>query len=61
MSYCVNEIIKYILDEVYYEFGMKNVFDNLLFIYGCEIIFLIFLEFIVVIKEMLLRMEIEDL
>lgn len=61
LSYCANEITKYIPDEAYYEFGMKNAFDNLPFIYGRETTFPTFLELTVATKEMSLRMETEDL
>ncbi|MFM9515584.1 poly(glycerol-phosphate) alpha-glucosyltransferase, partial [Listeria monocytogenes] len=59
--YCANEITKYIPDEAYYEFGLKNAFDNLLFIYERETTFPTFLELTVATKEMSLRMKAEGL
>ncbi|HAA8592850.1 TPA_asm: poly(glycerol-phosphate) alpha-glucosyltransferase, partial [Listeria monocytogenes] len=61
LSYCANEITKYIPDEAYYEFGLKNAFDNLLFIYERETTFPTFLELTVATKEMSLRMKAEGL
>ncbi|MBC1645602.1 poly(glycerol-phosphate) alpha-glucosyltransferase [Listeria welshimeri] len=57
LSYCANEITKYIPDEAYYEFGLQNAFDNLPFIYARETTFPTFLELTVATKEMTLRME----
>ncbi|EMX4406154.1 TPA: poly(glycerol-phosphate) alpha-glucosyltransferase [Listeria innocua] len=57
LSYCANEITKYIKDEAYYEFGLQNAFDNLPFIYERETTFPTFLELTVATKEMTLRME----
>ncbi|EAF5659231.1 poly(glycerol-phosphate) alpha-glucosyltransferase [Listeria innocua] len=59
LSYCANEITKYIKDEAYYEFGLQNAFDNLPFIYERETTFPTFLELTVATKEMTLRMEAE--
>ncbi|HBM3438633.1 TPA: poly(glycerol-phosphate) alpha-glucosyltransferase [Listeria innocua] len=59
LSYCANEITKYIKDEAYYEFGLQNAFDNLTFIYERETTFPTFLELTVATKEMTLRMEAE--
>ncbi|HHQ1008676.1 TPA: poly(glycerol-phosphate) alpha-glucosyltransferase [Listeria innocua] len=59
LSYCANEITKYIKDEAYYEFGLQNAFDNLPFIYERETTFPTFLELTVATKEMRLRMEAE--
>ncbi|EKQ5088122.1 poly(glycerol-phosphate) alpha-glucosyltransferase [Listeria innocua] len=59
LSYCANEITKYIKDEAYYEFGLQNAFDNLPFIYERETTFPTFLEITVATKEMTLRMEAE--
>ncbi|HBM3444343.1 TPA: poly(glycerol-phosphate) alpha-glucosyltransferase [Listeria innocua] len=59
LSYCANEITKYIKDETYYEFGLQNAFDNLPFIYERETTFPTFLELTVATKEMTLRMEAE--
>ncbi|HHQ0430755.1 TPA: poly(glycerol-phosphate) alpha-glucosyltransferase [Listeria innocua] len=59
LSYCANEITKYIKDEAYYEFGLQNAFDNLTFIYERETSFPTFLELTVATKEMTLRMEAE--
>ncbi|MBC1666078.1 poly(glycerol-phosphate) alpha-glucosyltransferase [Listeria welshimeri] len=61
LSYCANEITKYIPDEAYYEFGLQNAFDNLPFIYARETTFPTFLELTVATKEMTLRMEKEGL
>ncbi|MBC1861976.1 poly(glycerol-phosphate) alpha-glucosyltransferase [Listeria welshimeri] len=61
LSYCANEITKYIPDEAYYEFGLQNAFDNLPFIYARETTFPTFLELTVATKEMTLRMEKEVL
>ncbi|HAO6148714.1 TPA: poly(glycerol-phosphate) alpha-glucosyltransferase, partial [Listeria monocytogenes] len=61
LSYCANEITKYLPDEAYYEFGLKNAFDNLSFIYERETTFPTFLELTVATKEMSLRMEKEGL
>lgn len=57
LSYCANEITKYIPDRAYYEFGLKNAFDNLTFIYERETTFPTFLELTIATKEMSLRME----
>lgn len=57
LSYCANEITKYIPDHAYYEFGLKNAFDNLTFIYERETTFPTFLELTIATKEMSLRME----
>ncbi|MBC2255184.1 poly(glycerol-phosphate) alpha-glucosyltransferase [Listeria ivanovii] len=57
LSYCANEITKYIPDYAYYEFGLKNAFDNLTFIYERETTFPTFLELTIATKEMSLRME----
>ncbi|MBC2142087.1 poly(glycerol-phosphate) alpha-glucosyltransferase [Listeria innocua] len=59
LSYCANEITKYIKDEAYYEFGLQNAFDNLPFIYERETTFPTFLELTVATKETTLRMEAE--
>ncbi|MBC1394586.1 poly(glycerol-phosphate) alpha-glucosyltransferase [Listeria innocua] len=59
LSYCANEITKYIKDDAYYEFGLQNAFDNLPFIYERETTFPTFLELTVATKEMTLRMEAE--
>ncbi|HHQ1174611.1 TPA: poly(glycerol-phosphate) alpha-glucosyltransferase [Listeria innocua] len=59
LSYCANEITKYIKGEAYYEFGLQNAFDNLPFIYERETTFPTFLELTVATKEMTLRMEAE--
>lgn len=59
LSYCANEITKYIKDETYYEFGLQNAFDNLPFIYERETTFPTFIELTVATKEMTLRMEAE--
>ncbi|EAD5715254.1 poly(glycerol-phosphate) alpha-glucosyltransferase [Listeria innocua] len=59
LSYCANEITKYIKVEAYYEFGLQNAFDNLPFIYERETTFPTFLELTVATKEMTLRMEAE--
>lgn len=61
LSYCANEITKYIPDEAYYKFGLQNAFDNLPFIYARETTFPTFLELTVATKEMTLRMEKEGL
>lgn len=56
VAYSINEVTKYIPDERYFAFALKNVADNLLFMYQRDISHPTFLEMLMASYETLLRM-----
>ncbi|MCD2207119.1 poly(glycerol-phosphate) alpha-glucosyltransferase [Listeria booriae] len=57
LSYCTNEITKYAPEDRYFEFGLKNAFGRLDFIYHRETAFPTFLELTVATHDMCERIE----
>ncbi|MBC1564208.1 poly(glycerol-phosphate) alpha-glucosyltransferase [Listeria booriae] len=57
LSYCTNEITKYAPEDRYFEFGLKNAFGRLDFIYYRETAFPTFLELTVATHDMCERIE----
>ncbi|MBC1357408.1 poly(glycerol-phosphate) alpha-glucosyltransferase [Listeria booriae] len=60
LSYCTNEITKYAPEDRYFEFGLKNAFGRLDFIYHRETAFPTFLELTVATHDMCERIEVAD-
>ncbi|WP_241434209.1 hypothetical protein [Listeria riparia] len=60
LSYCTNEITKYAPEDRYFEFGLKNAFGRLDFIYHRETAFPTFLELTVATHDMCERIEAAD-
>ncbi|MBC6314767.1 poly(glycerol-phosphate) alpha-glucosyltransferase [Listeria grandensis] len=60
LSYCTNEITKYLPEDRYFEFGLKNAFGRLDFIYHRETAFPTFLELTVATHDMCERIEAAD-
>ncbi|MBC1370730.1 poly(glycerol-phosphate) alpha-glucosyltransferase [Listeria booriae] len=60
LSYCTNEITKYAPEDRYFEFGLKNAFGCLDFIYHRETAFPTFLELTVATHDMCERIEAAD-
>ena len=56
VAYSINEVTKYIPDERYFAFALKNVADNLLFMYQRDTSYHTFLEMLMASYETLLRM-----
>ncbi|MBC1456196.1 poly(glycerol-phosphate) alpha-glucosyltransferase [Listeria newyorkensis] len=60
LSYCTNEITKYLPEDRYFEFGLKNAFGRLDFIYDRATTFPTFLELTVATHDMCERIEAEN-
>ncbi|MBC6310749.1 poly(glycerol-phosphate) alpha-glucosyltransferase [Listeria sp. FSL L7-1582] len=60
LSYCTNEITKYLPEDRYFEFGLKNAFGRLNFIHDRETTFPTFLELTVATHDMCERIEAAD-
>lgn len=56
VAYSINEVTKYIPDERYFAFALKNVADNLLFMYQRDTSYHTFFEMLMASYETLLRM-----
>lgn len=57
VAYSINEVTKYIPDERYFAFALKNITDNLSFIYQRDTSYHTFLELLMASYETLLRMK----
>ncbi|WP_118907516.1 poly(glycerol-phosphate) alpha-glucosyltransferase [Paenilisteria weihenstephanensis] len=57
LSYCTNEITKYLPEDRYFKFGLKNGFGRLEFMYERETAFPTFLELTVATHDMCNRMD----
>ncbi|WP_201864491.1 Mur ligase family protein [Microvirga soli] len=60
LSYCTDEITRYLPEDRYFEFGLKNAFGNLRFIHDRETAFPTFLELLTAAARMLETIRAQD-